>query len=256
MHDDYLSVPPTLANAPALLDQQAAAKRRVVCDTSPDEGTAVSLGGVRFAWAGNGEVDLAIDELRVSLGERLFVAGPSGSGKSTLLGLLAGVTVPQQGSVTILDTELSTLRSAERDRFRADHVGYIFQMFNLIPYLTVVENVTLPLRFSARRSGRVANPEREAERLLTQLGMGDFMRRTVTRLSVGQQQRVAAARALIGSPEIILADEPTSSLDEGHSENFVRLLFDECEQAGSTLIFVSHDSRLAPLFDRAHRLDT
>jgi len=256
MQDDNLSVPQTLANVPALVDQQAATKRRIVCDTSPDEGTAVSLDGVRYVWAGNGEVDLAIDELRVSPGERLFVAGASGSGKSTLLGLLAGVTVPQRGSVTILDTEVSTLGSAERDRFRADHIGYIFQMFNLIPYLTVVENVTLPLRFSARRSGLVADPDQEAARLLTQLGMADFMRRTVTRLSVGQQQRVAAARALIGSPEIILADEPTSALDEGHSENFVRLLFDECEQAGSTLIFVSHDSRLAPLFDRAHRLDT
>ena len=128
-------------------------------------------------------------------------------------------------------------------------------MFNLIPYLSVIENVTLPLRFSQRRRERVEDPAGEAKRLLEHLGMGHLAERQVTKLSVGQQQRVAAARALIGSPEFILADEPTSSLDEGHSEGFVKLLFDECAASGSTLVFVSHDARLAGLFDRSFRLE-
>ena len=221
----------------------------------PADGTsAVVLEAVRFGWAGGGEPDLAIDALRVAPGERLFVEGPSGSGKSTLLGLLAGVTVPQEGSVTILGKEISALSAAQRDHFRADHIGYLFQMFNLIPYLTVTENVTLPLRFSERRSGRIEDPNEEAKRLLTHLGMGGLLDRPVTKLSVGQQQRVAAARALIGGPEIILADEPTSSLDAGHSEGFVELLFEECRKTGATLVYVSHDHRLAALFDRSYVL--
>jgi putative ABC transport system ATP-binding protein len=211
---------------------------------------AVALEAVCFGWAGNGTPDLEIENLQIAPGERLFVEGPSGSGKSTLLGLLAGVTTPQEGSVTILGETISGMGAARRDHFRADHIGYLFQMFNLIPYLTVTENVTLPLRFSALRSGRVANPDEEAKRLLEHLGMGDYLHRPVTKLSVGQQQRVAAARALIGAPEIILADEPTSSLDAGHSEGFIKLLFEECRKAGTTLVFVSHDRALGKLFDR------
>ena len=219
------------------------------------EAPALSLERVRFAWERGGKSDLSVDELRIATGERLFVEGSSGSGKSTLLGLLAGVLVPQEGSVKMLHRELSAMSASGRDRFRADHIGYIFQMFNLIPYLSVIENVTLPLRFSQRRRERVEDPAGEAKRLLEHLGMGHLADRQVTKLSVGQQQRVAAARALIGSPEFILADEPTSSLDEGHSEGFVKLLFDECAASGSTLVFVSHDARLAGLFDRSFRLE-
>lgn len=223
-------------------------------EASEDPVAAVTLKAVQFRWKGNSASDLEVDDLRVAPGERLFVEGPSGSGKSTLLGLLAGVTTPQEGRVTILGEDLGGMGAARRDQFRADHIGYVFQMFNLIPYLTVTENVTLPLRFSRCRSGRVPDPDKDAERLLTHLGMGEFLHRPVTRLSVGQQQRVAAARALMGSPEIILADEPTSSLDVGHSEGFVELLFEECRQAQTTLIFVSHDHRLADLFDRSYQL--
>lgn len=214
---------------------------------------AVSLDSVRFTWPGSPVPDFSISELHIARGERLFVEGPSGSGKSTLLGLLAGVNVPQQGAVSILGTALSSLGGSARDRFRADHIGYLFQMFNLLPYLSVVENVTLPLRFSAHRRARVDEPTAEAGRLLDHLGMGGLMERPVGKLSVGQQQRVAA-RALIGGPEIILADEPTSSLDAAHAESFIKLLFDECAAAKTTLVFVSHDTRLAPLFDRRHCL--
>ena len=212
------------------------------------------MNSVRFSWSGAGEPDLVVEDLAVAKGGHLFVEGPSGSGKSTLLGLLAGVTQPQQGTVEILGKKVSSLGAAERDKFRADHLGYIFQMFNLIPYLSVIENVTLPLNFSSRRMERVPDPKAEASRLLEHLGMADCRDRTVTKLSVGQQQRVAAARALIGAPEVLLADEPTSALDDGHSESFIDLLFEECKSAGTTLVFVSHDRTLSRLFDRSYAL--
>jgi putative ABC transport system ATP-binding protein len=217
----------------------------------PEEVPSVVLQSVRFGWAGGNEPDLTIDDLRIAPGERLFIQGPSGSGKSTLLSLLAGVAAPQEGSVTVLGQRIGELGASRRDRFRADHIGYIFQMFNLIPYLSVIDNVTLPLRFSARRLQRIDNPAEEASRLLAHLGMGDLMDRPVTELSVGQQQRVAAARALIGSPEIVLADEPTSSLDRENSERFIQLLFEECDRDRTTLVFVSHNHALAQLFDRS-----
>jgi len=185
-----------------------------------------------------------------------MVRGPSGSGKSTLLSLLAGVLQAQSGSVKVLGSELSALGGAARDHFRADHVGVIFQMFNLIPYLSVLENVALPCVFSARRRERCIHEgmsvDAAAAELLDHLDMGgdDTLRREVTRLSVGQQQRVAAARSLIGSPELVLADEPTSSLDADRRAAFLELLFRECARASATLIFVSHDATLEPLFDR------
>lgn len=213
---------------------------------------AVELKNVRFAW--EQEVVLEIDRFEVRRGEKLFVGGPSGSGKSSLLSLLSGVTVPAEGSVELLGQDLSSMSNAQRDVFRADHIGYIFQMFNLLPFLTVLENVTLPLRFSKKRNARVSDAKAEGLRLLRHLGMEEFTERRVIDLSVGQQQRVAAARALIGGPEIVLADEPTSALDETNSRAFVDLLFQECENTGATLIFVSHDSSLAERFDRSYLL--
>ena len=220
----------------------------------------VLLQNVRFRWRPGAPDVLALDQLAVARGERLFIEGPSGSGKSTLLGLLAGVTVPRAGSVLVLDQPLERMTGARRDHFRADHIGYIFQMFNLIPYLGIVDNVTLPCRFSKRRRKRALTRSgdlaAEARRLLAHLDMADpaLLARPVSELSVGQQQRVAAARALMGSPEILIADEPTSSLDADRRKSFVRLLFDECAEAGATLIFVSHDASLEPLFDRTLRL--
>lgn len=221
---------------------------------------ALRLANVRFRWTRGAPVTLAIDELEVARGERVFVQGPSGSGKSTLLALVGGVTVPESGQVEVLGTALNTLSGAARDRFRADHVGFVFQMFNLIPYLPLVDNVALPCHFSPRRRARAVESggsvADEARRLLGRLGLADEARRDrpVTALSVGQQQRVAAARALIGAPEIVIADEPTSALDADHREAFVRLLFEECARHGITLLFVSHDAALAPGFDRTLRL--
>ncbi|MGB0360717.1 MAG: ABC transporter ATP-binding protein [Endozoicomonas sp.] len=217
--------------------------------------SAIHLKDVRFSWLVD-ELVLDIPELVIQQGEKVFIHGPSGSGKTTLLGLLGGVLTPSYGAVDVLGSDISCLSPVQRDYFRARHVGFIFQMFNLIPYLSVVENVTLPLRFanerrqSIMRSGRSQNDE--AKRLLSHLGLHEpeLLKRPVTELSIGQQQRVAAARALIGSPDIIIADEPTSALDTDSREDFIRLLFSECEATGSTLIFVSHDRSLESLFDR------
>ena len=213
----------------------------------------VDLSGVRFSWHGTAPWVIDIEALRVCRGESVFVRGPSGSGKSTLLSLLAGVVTPREGTVRVLGRSLGALSGAERDRFRADHIGFIFQMFNLIPYLSVVENVALPCGFSHRRRERAGgNVEAEAVRLLEHLDMGgaDLVRRQVSDLSVGQQQRVAAARALMGAPELVIADEPTSALDADRRKAFIDLLFRECKRERSALIFVSHDASLAPLFDR------
>lgn len=192
-------------------------------------------------------------ELRVEREERVFIFGPSGSGKTTLLGLLTGVLAPGRGEVRILGTDIGALPAGRRDAFRAEHVGYIFQMFNLIPYLNVLENISLPCRLSARRRGRLKGEgvDEAASRLAKRLGIADYLDAPVTELSVGQQQRVAAARALIGAPELVVADEPTSSLDADRRAHFLELLFEICGDAGSTLLFVSHDRHLESLFGRS-----
>src|SRR5690606_23811093 len=141
--------------------------------------------------------------LRVGRGERVFVYGPSGSGKTTLLGLLAGVLRADSGSVELLGHDLSTMSGARRDAFRALHIGYIFQLFNLIPYLSVLENITLPCRMNHERRARLGDVKLEdaARRMADRLEIGELANERVTDLSVGQQQRVAAARALLGAPE-------------------------------------------------------
>jgi putative ABC transport system ATP-binding protein len=214
---------------------------------------AIKIDGLRFAWKG-AEPVLDVPVFTLARGERLFLRGPSGSGKSTLLGVIAGVLVADSGRVNVLGKELGSLSSAGCDRMRADHLGVIFQMFNLVPYLSVVGNVTLPLKFSGRRRKAVgADADAEARRLLGRLGLTDeaLLARRVSDLSVGQQQRVAAARALIGGPEIVIADEPTSALDSDARDRFIELLSEEAARTGAALLFVSHDASLARLFDRA-----
>jgi putative ABC transport system ATP-binding protein len=223
--------------------------------------TAIQVKDLRFSWRKELPEVLLIPELEVACGERTFIRGASGSGKSTLLALLAGVNLPTDGEVTILGETINLLSGARRDHFRSDHIGFVFQLFNLIPYLSVLENVVLPCRFSRRRKQKATesgNPlHNEAMRLLSHLDMAhdDLIHRPVTELSVGQQQRVATARALIGAPEIIIADEPTSALDSDMRQTFIRLLFQECEETGSTLLFVSHDRQLESLFERHITLD-
>ena len=213
---------------------------------------AVAIRDLTFAYRRPARV-LDISALDIARRERVFVFGPSGSGKTTLLGILAGVLKADSGSVQVLGTELSALSGGRRDAFRAVHLGYIFQMFNLIPYLSVLANITLPCRLSGARRARLngGSVDDAARDLMARLGIAAFAEKKVTELSVGQQQRVAAARALIGSPELIIADEPTSALDTDRREQFLELLFDCCTRAGSTLVFVSHDRTLMHLFDRS-----
>lgn len=214
---------------------------------------AIRVESLRFAWPGHPPV-LDIDRFTLARGEKLFLRGPSGSGKSTLLGLIAGVLSPETGMIEVLGNDMAKLSAAKRDRVRADHLGVIFQMFNLVPYLSVTGNVTLPLHFSpARRKAVGAHPNEEARRLLDRLGLSDpaLLDRRVSDLSVGQQQRVAAARALMGGPDIVIADEPTSALDADARDRFIQLLSEEAGRTGAALLFVSHDASLARLFDRA-----
>ncbi len=213
---------------------------------------AISIEGLKFRY-GTGREILDIPELRIGRGERIFLYGPSGSGKTTLLGVLAGVLEARTGRVEVLGQDLITMSPSRRDAFRGSHIGYIFQLFNLIPYLTVLENITLPCRLSAGRRRRLGATalEAAARQAARHLGIEALLGENVTRLSVGQQQRVAAARALMGAPELIIADEPTSSLDQDHRERFIELLFESTRETGATIIFVSHDRTLMPLFDRA-----
>lgn len=216
---------------------------------------AVFLDNVVFRWPGRQRDILDIPLFSARPGEQVFISGPSGSGKSTLLGLIAGIISPSSGSVRVNGVRLNGLGGARRDIFRGDHIGFIFQQFNLIPYLSILENVLIPCRFSTLRRKRAGNPEAEAKVLLERLGLlPTLWDRPVHKLSVGQQQRVASARALIGRPSLLIADEPTSSLDADRRKAFLRLLLDECREAGTALLFVSHDQSLAEDFATVVRL--
>ena len=223
--------------------------------------TILDLKDVCFSWKNSGRELFNLPELLVKQHDHVFLQGPSGSGKSTLLALVGGILVSESGTLKVLGTEIKSLSSSARDSFRVDHIGFIFQLFNLLPYLSIEENVILPLSFSkirAKRAGRTKIDQvNEAHRLLKSLDLGEQLaeKSPVTELSVGQQQRVAAARALIGNPELIIADEPTSALDADLRHSFLELLFSECKKAGSTLLFVSHDSSLSEHFKRKISMD-
>lgn len=197
---------------------------------------------------------LDIGELAVAAGESLFLHGPSGCGKTTLLNLIGGVLTPQAGRLVVMGQDMAQLNGADRDALRADQIGFVFQQFNLVPYLSVIDNVTLPARFSASRRARVERAGHSvnatAAKLLGDLGMAAAQQQAVTALSVGQQQRVALARALLGAPAMIIADEPTSALDTDRRDEFVELLFGAADAAGSSVVMVSHDRELGERFDR------
>ena len=212
----------------------------------------IELQDVTFCWPHSAATVIDIERFSLKRGEKLFISGASGSGKSTLLGLLSGILTPSSGSINILQAKFTALSDGQRDQFRADQIGYIFQQFNLIPYLSVIENVLLPCLFSQKRRAQLSNHATEhARQLLSSLKLPDTcINRPVTQLSIGQQQRVAAARALIGNPELVIADEPTSALDTHNRQAFIELLMNQCALTGASLLFVSHDQQLQPLFDR------
>lgn len=214
----------------------------------------IQLHNLQFAYNTDAEFALTIDAFSIEKGKHVFVEGPSGCGKTTFLNLLTGLMCPTKGMVQVLGSDIAQLSEAKRDRFRADNFGIIFQLFNLIPYLSVTENIILPCTFSeikkAKALQQAASLHDEAARLCERLELGDDLLRTpVQQLSIGQQQRVAIARAMMGQPDIIVSDEPTSALDNARKDQFMELLFNECEKANATLILVSHDTSLASHFD-------
>lgn len=212
---------------------------------------AVLIENLEFSY--HAEPLLSLKHIEVQSGEVVFLYGPSGSGKSTFLELLSGVLKPKSGSLKVAGKDLAQMSLAELDQFRAEHIGYIFQSFNLIPYLSVIENIELPFLFQSRLQSENERSEYLLwrDQLIEKLGLSDFVQRPVSQLSVGQQQRVAVARALLKKPQLILADEPTSALDYDHREKFLNLMFELCRQQKTTVLFVSHDRSIEKLFDRS-----
>lgn len=216
---------------------------------------AIEIEHLIFSWPGSVSPALQVESFTLARAERVFLRGQSGSGKSTLLNLVAGVLDGQRGSLRVLGQELKELRPAARDKLRAEHIGYIFQQFNLLPYLNVLDNTTLACRLSASRRQRACEAsgsvEQAAYALMDELGLErSLAKKPVNNLSIGQQQRVAAARALIGGPDLIIADEPTSALDTEHRQRFIEQLLATCAERQVALLFVSHDSGLQQYFDR------
>lgn len=218
----------------------------------------IHVQNLRYRYTKAAQDTLDISEFVVHKGEKVFLYGPSGSGKTTFLEILAGILKVEQGHVKILNHDLAGQSEKDRDHFRAEHLGYIFQSFNLIPYLSVHENIELPLHLTPSRRERLQGEDvrKVIHHLCRRLGIDSLLDKKVIELSVGQQQRVAVARALLGRPDVILADEPTSSLDMDHRERFLKLMFELCEQYGTTVIFVSHDRSIQPLFTRSVSLET
>jgi putative ABC transport system ATP-binding protein len=215
---------------------------------------AINLNNVHFAYPESPSIDvLNVNSWSVSPGEQVFIHGPSGEGKSTLLNLLSGMLTATTGEVMVLGERLDRMTERQRDRFRANHIGYIFQQFNLIPYIDAIDNIKLAYGFSGnqRHPGLVD----EIKSLLStfQIDRSDW-HRPIGKLSIGQQQRIAIARALINKPKLLIADEPTSSLDQKNRDNFMSALVSLVSAQGITLLFVSHDMSLANYFGRIDAL--
>lgn len=210
---------------------------------------------MRFAWPDSPPLFLDVD-LRVESGAHVLVHGRSGSGKSTLLSLLAGIVVVESGYLSVLGSELKAISRSARDAFRGDHMGFIFQEHNLLPYLSVEDNILSSLIFSHRKRERESRSGKDSvRRYLNELSLDVSPNAYPRQLSVGQRQRVAIARALIGEPEIIFADEPSSALDEKTGAEFLDLLFEECNRHGATLMMVSHDRSFVDRFSRTVDID-
>lgn len=218
---------------------------------------SVILNNLQFSYPGadaERQPVLNIDHWAVESGEAVFLQGQSGCGKSTLLNLISGVLSGATGEISVLEQRLDAMSGSQRDRFRANHIGYVFQQFNLVPYLDALDNIRLANRFSSRKQ----SPERplsDIQALLEGLQLSESeWSKPASRLSIGQQQRVAIARALVNQPEVLIADEPTSSLDQENRDNFMQVLMDQVERDRITLIFVSHDRTLEHHFKRVERL--
>jgi putative ABC transport system ATP-binding protein len=197
-----------------------------------------------------GEGETAVDALRgvsveVPKGRLTAVMGPSGSGKSTLMHILAGLDKPTSGSVTVAGTEITTMKDSELTKLRREHIGFVFQFFNLLPMLTADENIRLPLSIAGEK------PDKEQfAQLIDSVGLGDRLSHRPAELSGGQQQRVAIARALVSQPEVVFADEPTGNLDSKTGAEILELLRHSVEEMGQTIVMVTHEARAAAIADR------
>ena len=216
---------------------------------------AISLSDVRFSYPDTPDkIVIDLPHWNVIKGERVFLQGESGCGKSSLLHLLAGLQQPQSGEIVIFDQKLSLLSKSKKDRFRANNIGFIFQQFNLIPYLGAIDNIRTAAYFSNKNPQKNRLAEKITS-LLNKLNLPENLHdRPVNKLSIGQQQRVAIARALINQPPLVLADEPTSALDENNRNNFMASLIEVTESYNATLVFVSHDKTLMRYFSRTDSL--
>jgi putative ABC transport system ATP-binding protein len=197
-----------------------------------------------------GEGDTAVDALRgvsvdIAEGRLTAVMGPSGSGKSTLMHILAGLDTPTSGEVTVAGVDVTNLGDDELTKLRRDHIGFIFQFFNLLPMLTAAENIALPLKLAG------AKPDREwLEQVVDTVGLTDRLTHRPSELSGGQQQRVAVARALVSRPTVVFADEPTGNLDSTTSGEVLALLRESVDALGQTTVMVTHDAHAAAIADR------
>ena len=211
----------------------------------------IKIDSVRFYWSKKSNFKIFVPNLEIKKGEKVLLLGERGSGKTTLLSLMCGFLNPLSGNISINGNTINQLSSKTRDEYRADNIGIIFQQFNLLPYANVVDNVLLPLYFSKVRSNNVSNKKEKVIELFKQLRLPDDIAQfRASSLSMGQQQRVAVARALIGNPSLIIADEPTSSLDADAQKIFLNLMFEQISENNSTLLMVSHDKSLSNQFDR------
>jgi len=211
----------------------------------------IRLDSVRFYWSKNKDFKIFIPELKISEGEKVLLLGESGSGKTTLLSLISGFLSPISGDIYLNEKNINSLSARNRDQYRSDNIGIIFQQFNLLPYANVIDNIILPLYFSKVRASKIINQKETAINLCKSLRLPDTVTSMqASNLSVGQQQRVAVARALIGNPSLVIADEPTSSLDSDAQNIFLDLMFAQIEKNNSSLLMVSHDTSLSSYFDR------
>jgi len=211
----------------------------------------IKIESLNFYWSKKSNFKIFVPSLEIKKGEKVLLLGESGSGKTTLLSLMCGFLNPLSGNISINGNTINQLSSKTRDEYRADNIGIIFQQFNLLPYANVVDNVLLPLYFSKVRSSNVSNKKEKVIELFKQLRLPDDIAQfRASSLSMGQQQRVAVARALIGNPSLIIADEPTSSLDADAQKIFLNLMFEQISENNSTLLMVSHDKSLSNQFDR------
>lgn len=227
------------------------------CKTCSDVSEpALQLRDVQFGWPGQGSFSLALAELTVAPGQSILLLGESGSGKSTLLSLICGTLTADRGVINVAGTDLATLPGSARDRWRAEQIGVVFQQFNLLPFGTVLDNILLPLRFAPTRRSRAGDAKEKARALCVRLGLpATVLNMRARELSVGQQQRVAVARALIGEPPLLVADEPTSALDAQTQLAFLDLLFEQVAAQQTALLMVSHDPRLGAHFDEVLQIE-